>query len=137
MIPVPPTEWAELIEAHDDRNVFQASPDELPTIDIHSVGPVSDAVHECRETATREAICADARRNATAVGRVAGRGTATGRPGRHPLPLRSRVARQPEDRCGSAIDRAIRRPFPKPKTGRIAVKVINQLSDEVMKVFNV
>ena len=27
------------------------------------------------------------------------------------------------------------RPFPKPKTGRIAVKVINHLGDEVMKVF--
>lgn len=29
------------------------------------------------------------------------------------------------------------RPFPKPKSGRIAVKVINHLGDEVMKVFNV
>ena len=29
------------------------------------------------------------------------------------------------------------RPFPKPQTGRIAVKVINHLGDEVMKVFNV
>ena len=29
------------------------------------------------------------------------------------------------------------RPFPKPKTGRIAVKVINHLGDEVMKVFGV
>ena len=26
------------------------------------------------------------------------------------------------------------RPFPKPKSGRIAVKVINHLGDEVMKV---
>jgi adenine-specific DNA-methyltransferase len=31
----------------------------------------------------------------------------------------------------------ISRPFPKPKTGRIAVKVINHLGDEVMKVFRV
>jgi adenine-specific DNA-methyltransferase len=31
----------------------------------------------------------------------------------------------------------ISRPFPKPKSGRIAVKVINHLGDEVMKVFNV
>ena len=30
----------------------------------------------------------------------------------------------------------ISRPFPKPETGRIAVKVINHLGDEVMKVFN-
>jgi hypothetical protein len=29
------------------------------------------------------------------------------------------------------------RPFPKPTTGRIAVKVINHLGDEVMKVFSV
>ena len=29
------------------------------------------------------------------------------------------------------------RPFDKPKTGRIAVKVINHLGDEVMKVFKV
>jgi adenine-specific DNA-methyltransferase len=29
------------------------------------------------------------------------------------------------------------RPFPKPKSGRFAVKVINHLGDEVMKVFKV
>jgi adenine-specific DNA-methyltransferase len=29
------------------------------------------------------------------------------------------------------------RPFPKPSSGRIAVKVINHLGDEVMKVFRV
>lgn len=29
------------------------------------------------------------------------------------------------------------RPFPKPKSGRIAVKVINHLGDEVMKIFRV
>jgi hypothetical protein len=29
------------------------------------------------------------------------------------------------------------RPFPKPKSGRIAVKAINYLGDEVMKVFRV
>ncbi len=29
------------------------------------------------------------------------------------------------------------RPFPKPKGGRIAVKVINHLGDEVMKVFDI
>lgn len=31
----------------------------------------------------------------------------------------------------------VSRPFPKPETGRIAVKVINHLGDEVMKVFKV
>ena len=29
------------------------------------------------------------------------------------------------------------RPFPRPTSGRIAVKVINHLGDEVMKVFRV
>ncbi len=33
----PPTEWGELVQAHDDRAFFQASPDELPAIDIHSL----------------------------------------------------------------------------------------------------
>jgi hypothetical protein len=33
----PPTDWGELLQAHDDRDVFQASPDELPVIDIHSL----------------------------------------------------------------------------------------------------
>jgi adenine-specific DNA-methyltransferase len=31
----------------------------------------------------------------------------------------------------------VSRPFDKPQTGRIAVKVINHLGDEVMKVFKV
>jgi len=33
----PPTDWDELVQAHDDREVFQASPDNLPVIDIHSL----------------------------------------------------------------------------------------------------
>ena len=33
----PPTDWGELIQAHDDRDVFQASLDELSVIDIHSL----------------------------------------------------------------------------------------------------
>jgi len=32
----PPTDWGELVQIHDDRDVFQASPDELPAIDIHN-----------------------------------------------------------------------------------------------------
>lgn len=31
-----PTDWSELVEVHDDRDVVHASPDELPVIDIHS-----------------------------------------------------------------------------------------------------
>jgi adenine-specific DNA-methyltransferase len=37
----------------------------------------------------------------------------------------------------STLNSAISRPFPMPKSGRIAVKVINHLGDEVMKVFRV
>jgi hypothetical protein len=33
----PPTDWVEIVQAHDDRAIFQASPDELPVIDIHSL----------------------------------------------------------------------------------------------------
>jgi len=29
--------WAELVEIHDDCDVFQASPNELPAFDIHSL----------------------------------------------------------------------------------------------------
>lgn len=36
-----------------------------------------------------------------------------------------------------SLNSDISRPFPKPKSGRIAVKVINHLGDEVMKVFRV
>jgi hypothetical protein len=30
-------DWGELVQAHNDRDVLQASPDELPAIDIHSL----------------------------------------------------------------------------------------------------
>jgi hypothetical protein len=33
----PPTDWGELVQVHDERDIFQASPDELPAIDIHSL----------------------------------------------------------------------------------------------------
>ncbi len=35
------------------------------------------------------------------------------------------------------LNSATSRPFDKPKSGRMAVKVINHLGDEVMKVFKV
>ena len=31
----PPTDWAEHVQIHDDRDVFQGRIDELPVIDIH------------------------------------------------------------------------------------------------------
>jgi adenine-specific DNA-methyltransferase len=36
-----------------------------------------------------------------------------------------------------SLKRTVSRPFNKPKSGRIAVKVINHLGDEVMKVLDV
>jgi hypothetical protein len=33
----PPTDWGEHVQVHDDRAIFQVSPDELPDIDIHSL----------------------------------------------------------------------------------------------------
>ena len=30
-------DWGELVQVHDHRDIFQASPDELPAIDIHSL----------------------------------------------------------------------------------------------------
>ena len=33
----PPADWRELVQVHDDRAIFQASPDELPVIDIRSL----------------------------------------------------------------------------------------------------
>jgi hypothetical protein len=33
----PPTAWAELVQAHDDRDAIQASPDDLPVIDIRGL----------------------------------------------------------------------------------------------------
>ncbi|HOU39557.1 MAG TPA: site-specific DNA-methyltransferase, partial [Treponemataceae bacterium] len=37
----------------------------------------------------------------------------------------------------ATLNSAVSRPFDKPKSGRIAVKVINHLGDEVMKVYKV
>lgn len=33
----PPTDWGELVQAHDDRDVFQDWPDEFALIDIHGL----------------------------------------------------------------------------------------------------
>ena len=61
----PPTNWAELVQAHDYRDAMQASPDELPAIDIQSLRAVPDATHACWETANWDAVCADARKTPT------------------------------------------------------------------------
>ena len=33
----PPTDWGELVQAHDEGDAIQASPAELPAIEIHSL----------------------------------------------------------------------------------------------------
>ena len=33
----PPTNWGELVQVHDDVEIVQIAPDELPAIDIHSL----------------------------------------------------------------------------------------------------
>jgi adenine-specific DNA-methyltransferase len=40
-----------------------------------------------------------------------------------------------DEAAWSSLDSPVNRPFGKPKTGTIAVKVINHYGDEVLKVF--
>ena len=40
----PPTNWSELAQAHDDRDAIQASPEDLPVIDIRRLGCIRPTV---------------------------------------------------------------------------------------------
>jgi adenine-specific DNA-methyltransferase len=51
--------------------------------------------------------------------------------------LKTTLKAEIDHQAWSTLNSAISRPFEKPKNGRIAVKVINHLGDEVMKVFKV
>jgi len=51
--------------------------------------------------------------------------------------LRTTLKAEIDQEAWSSLNSDMSRPFPKPKNGRIAVKVINHLGDEVMKVFKV
>ena len=51
--------------------------------------------------------------------------------------LRNTLKAEIDKEAWESLYKDISRPFSKPKTGRIAVKVINHLGDEVMKVFNI
>ena len=51
--------------------------------------------------------------------------------------LKTTLKAEIDEEAWSSLNRDVSRPFPKPSTGRIAVKVINHLGDEVMKVFSV
>jgi adenine-specific DNA-methyltransferase len=49
---------------------------------------------------------------------------------------RALTAHVDED-AGASLSRTVKRPFPRPTTGNIAVKVINHYGDEVLKVYEV
>ena len=51
--------------------------------------------------------------------------------------LKTTLKAEIDQEAWSTLNRDVSRPFDKPKSGRIAVKVINHLGDEVMKVFGV
>jgi adenine-specific DNA-methyltransferase len=51
--------------------------------------------------------------------------------------LKTSLRAEIDQEAWSSLHSAVSRPFPKPTTGRIAVKVINHLGDEVMKVVKV
>jgi adenine-specific DNA-methyltransferase len=51
--------------------------------------------------------------------------------------LKTTLKAEIDEEAWASLNSDVSRPFPKPTTGRIAVKVINHLGDEVMKVFSV
>ncbi len=51
--------------------------------------------------------------------------------------LKTTLKAEINEEAWATLNSDISRPFPRPKSGRIAVKVINHLGDEVMKVFKV
>jgi adenine-specific DNA-methyltransferase len=51
--------------------------------------------------------------------------------------LKTTLKTEIDEETWASLNSDTSRPFPKPKSGRIAVKVINHLGDEVMKVFGV
>ena len=51
--------------------------------------------------------------------------------------LKTTLRAEIDEAAWSSLNSDVSRPFPKPKNGRIAIKVINHLGDEVMKVVSV
>ncbi len=51
--------------------------------------------------------------------------------------LKTALRAEISEEAWATLHREVSRPFPRPKTGKIAVKVINHFGDEVMKVFRV
>jgi adenine-specific DNA-methyltransferase len=51
--------------------------------------------------------------------------------------LKTTLKAEIDEEAWASLNSDTSRPFPRPASGRIAVKVINHLGDEVMKVFGV
>ncbi|MDT3687481.1 MAG: site-specific DNA-methyltransferase [Pseudorhodoplanes sp.] len=51
--------------------------------------------------------------------------------------LKTTLKAEIDEEAWASLNRDVSRPFPRPASGRIAVKVINHLGDEVMKVFSI
>ena len=51
--------------------------------------------------------------------------------------LKTTLKAEVNQEAWESLSKTVSRPFPKPESGRIAVKVINHLGDEVLKVFRV
>ncbi len=51
--------------------------------------------------------------------------------------LRRALRADISDEAWATVNSNVSRPFPRPKTGKVAVKVLNHYGDEVMKVFGV
>ena len=51
--------------------------------------------------------------------------------------LKTTLKAEITEEAWATVKSDVSRPFPRPSSGRIAVKVINHLGDEVMKVFRV
>ena len=51
--------------------------------------------------------------------------------------LKTTLKAEIDEEASASLHSDVSRPFVKPKSGRIAVKVVNHLGDEVIKVFNV
>jgi len=107
----PPTDWGELMQVHDDRAIFQAT-DRRAARDRHqqTLSGTGRKPPMPRGTANWDAghwdaVCAEARK--TLPQEDARRFGDPPPDGRHAQSRRSRTVRQPEDRRGSAIGRAI------------------------------
>jgi len=50
--------------------------------------------------------------------------------------LRRALRADISDEAWATVNSTVSRPFPRPKSGKIAIKVINHYGDEVMKVYD-